>query len=168
MLTLHLIRHAKTETTATHGGDRERDLTPKGVSQSNLLGKHIRCQHIELGEVHSSSANRTQQTTSIILQHQIPQPDVYVHPELYLAKCNDLFEWVQGNSEPIVTIVGHNDGLSELATYFLDEDINLQTADLISMTFPFTDWSMVSKGTATLNFRYRPQVYLPQMLVQKV
>lgn len=168
MLTLHLIRHAKTETTAKNGGDRERDLAPKGVSQANLLGKHVRCQHIELGEIHSSTSHRTQQTTSIILQHQIPQPAVYLHPELYLASCNDLFHWVQGNSEPVVTIVGHNEGLSELATYFLDEDIILQTAELISMTFPFTSWEMVSKGTATLNFRYRPQVYLPEMLDLKV
>jgi len=168
MLTLHLIRHAKTETTSTNGGDRERDLTPKGVSQSNLLGKHLRCQHIELGEIHTSTSNRTQQTTSIILQHQIPHPPVYLHSELYLADCKNLFHWVQGNTEPMITIIGHNEGLSELATYFLEEEIVLQTADMISMTFPFTDWAMVSKRTATLNFRYRPQVYLPQMLDQKV
>lgn len=168
MLTLHLIRHAKTEVRSASGADKDRELAPKGVSQSNVLGKHIRYQFIDPGEVLCSDAHRTQQTCSILLQHLNTAPTPQLYSELYLADGKQLFLFLCGQTESTVTLIGHNEGISDLATYLLDEDVHLKTAEMISMTLPFTSWEMISKGTATLNFRYRPQVFLPEAVKVKV
>ena len=162
MLTLNLIRHAKTLVKSASGADKDRELASKGISQSNVLGKHIRFQFIELGEIFCSNAHRTQQTCSIIAQYIGHTNKIHLESELYLASREQLFQFLLKQKDPIITIIGHNEGLSELATYLLDEDVNLRTSDYISFTFPFTSWEMVSRGTATLNFRYRPQVFLPE------
>ncbi len=165
MLTLNLIRHAKTELRSATGGDKERELAPKGVSQSNVLGKNIRIQFVELGEVHVSVAFRTQQTYSIIQQHLGTKHPFQLHNHLYLANRGQLFTFLQTLQEKTVTLVGHNEGISELATYLLGEDMELRTAEMITMTFPFSNWAMISGGTANLHSRYRPQVFLPEPVV---
>jgi len=162
MLTLHIIRHAKTQVTSASGADKDRELASKGISQSNVLGKHIRCQFIELGEIHCSDAHRTQQTCSIISQYIDHKSKVYLDPQLYTANREQLFNYLLDKKSPVITLIGHNEALSDLATYLLEEDIYLQTSDFISVTFPFTSWEMISKGTAILNYRYRPQVFLPE------
>ena len=166
MLTLHIIRHAKTQVRSASGADKDRELASKGISQANVLGKHIRFQFIELGEIYCSDAHRTQQTCSIITQYSGHKDKVHLNSGLYLADKDQLFQFLQKKENNVVTLIGHNEALSELVTYLLDEDIYLQTADFVSMTFPFTSWEMISKGTATLIYRYRPQVFLPEPVVK--
>lgn len=162
MLTLHIIRHAKTQVRSASGADKDRELASKGISQANVLGKHIRFQFIDLGEIYCSDAHRTQQTCSIITQYIGHKEKVHLDSGLYMANREQLFRFLLDKKNPVITLIGHNDALSELATYILDEDIYLQTSDLISVTFPFSSWEMISKGTATLHYRYRPQVFLPE------
>ena len=164
MLTLNLIRHAKTLIRSASGADKDRELASKGISQSNVLGKHIRYQFIELGEIYCSNAHRTQQTCSIVTQYIGYKSQVHLHSTLYLANREQLFTFLSGLTDNVVTIFGHNEGLSDLATYLLDEDIQLQTGEFVSMTFPFTSWEMISKGTASMTYRYRPQVFLPEFV----
>lgn len=162
MLTLHLIRHAKTLVKSASGSDKDRELASKGISQSNVLGKHIRFQFIELGEIFCSNAHRTQQTCSIIAQYIGHPNKIHLDSSLYLATREQLFQFLLSQKDTTITIIGHNEGLSELATYLLDEDVELRTSEYISMTFPFSSWEMISGGTATLTYRYRPQVFLPE------
>lgn len=163
MLTLNLIRHAKTEVHSASGRDKERELAPKGISQSNILGKNIRIQFIELGKLYCSSAFRTQQTCSIILQQLGTNHPFELSDRLYASTREELFNFLieKNSSESTVTIIGHNNGISDLATYLLDEYIDMGTGEMLSMTLPFSSWTMISKGTATLISRYRPQVFLP-------
>ena len=162
MLTLNLIRHAKTLVNSASGADKDRELASKGISQSNVLGKHIRFQFIDLGEIFCSDAHRTQQTCSIIAQYIGHTEQIHLDSELYLASRQQLFEFLLNRQHAIVTLIGHNEGISDLATYLLDEDVDMRTSEYISLTFPFTSLEMISQGTATLNYRYRPQVFLPE------
>lgn len=165
MLTLNLIRHAKTELRSVSGGDKERELAPKGISQSNVLGKQIRIQFIELGQIHVSTAVRTQQTFSIIQQQLGIRLPFQLQNNLYLAGREELFRFLQTMEDKTITLVGHNEGISDLATYLLNEQVELKTGEIVTMTFPFTSWTMISGGTASLNSRYRPQVFLPEAVV---
>lgn len=161
MLTLNLIRHAKTELRSATGGDKERELASKGISQSNVLGKQIRIQFLELGQVHVSTAFRTQQTYSIIQQQLGTKHPFQLNNMLYHANRETLFLFLQTLEEKTITIVGHNEGISDLASYLLGEEIQMRTSELLTITFPFSSWEMISGGTANLHSRYRPQVFLP-------
>lgn len=161
MLVLHLIRHAKTRQQSSTGKDKDRELLEKGIAQANLLGHYIQSHHIELGKMLCSSAMRTRQTKSVICQHLAEQCRIDYRDELYLASREEMMLELELETEKTITIIGHNEGISDLASYFSDELIQLRTAELISMTFPFDDWKMVSRGTGTIVLRYRPEVFLP-------
>ncbi|HLP56836.1 MAG TPA: histidine phosphatase family protein [Fluviicola sp.] len=162
MLTLHIIRHAKTNQQSATGKDKDRELLEKGIAQSNLLGHYLQSHHIELGTILCSSATRTRQTKSIICQHLAEQCCVEYRDNLYMASQSGLLEELASEKAPVITIIGHNDGLSDLASYCADEYIGLKTCEFITMTFPFDDWSHIIRGTGTILLRYRPDVFLPQ------
>lgn len=163
MLTLNLIRHAKTNQVSPSGDDFDRALLDKGVSQANVLGNYLRTHHISLGKIICSSATRTQQTRSIICQHLVEQCNYALSKKLYLGSHKQILEVIEreGEGETTVTIVGHNEGISELASYLSGEFIHLRTSEMISLTFPFESWAHVIRGTGVIILQYRPEVFLP-------
>jgi phosphohistidine phosphatase len=162
MLTLHLIRHAKTQQQSPTGKDKDRELLEKGIAQSNLLGHYIQSHHIELGKMLCSSSVRTRQTKSIVCQHLAEKCRVEYRDELYHASRETLLAELSGETERTITLIGHNEGISELAGYLSEEYIGMRTAEFITFTFPLDSWDMLSQGTGTIVLRYHPEVYLPQ------
>jgi len=167
MLTLNLIRHAKTQQTSPTGKDYDRELLDKGVSQANLLGNYLQTHHISLGKILCSSAVRTQQTKSIICQQLSERCNVEYINELYHAFYNEMLQIIRtyGENEPIVTLIGHNEGISQLASYLSGESIHQRTSEIISMAIPFDSWDYLSQGTAGIIYQYRPEVFLPLPVV---
>jgi phosphohistidine phosphatase len=161
MLTLHLIRHAKTHQHSPTGKDKDRELMEKGTAQANLLGHYLQSHHIELGKMLCSSATRTRQTKSIICQHLAERCRIEFRDKLYMASKEDLLTELSGETERTITLIGHNDGISELASYFAEEYIGMRTAEFVTFTFPLDNWSMIFQGTGTITLRYRPEVFLP-------
>jgi phosphohistidine phosphatase len=166
MLTLNLIRHAKTNQVSPTGSDFDRALLDKGISQSNVLGNYLQTHHIELGKVLCSSALRTQQTRSIICQHLSEQCNFVFSKKLYLCSHIELLNVIVefGKDEETITIVGHNEGISDLASHLSGEFVHLRTSEMISFTFPFDSWEYVINGTGVITFQYRPEVFLPRPL----
>lgn len=158
MLTLHLIRHAKTNQQSATGKDVDRALLPKGIAQAQVLGEHIRVHRIDLGKIVCSSATRTRETYELLHAKIAIDYSVTYSPDAYLASAHELRQLLLNNTGTIQTLIGHNEGLSDLACYFLDEFIHLKTADFITITFPFDDWKMVIRGTGMLTGRFRPEV----------
>lgn len=161
MLTLHLIRHAKTHQHSVSGKDKDRGLMEKGIAQANLLGNYLQTHHIELGRMLCSSATRTRQTKAIVCQHLAEQCRVTYNDNLYLASKEELLQELMNETEQTLTIFGHNEGISELVSYCTEEYIHMRTAEFISLTFPFNHWSHIVQGTGTILLRYRPEVFLP-------
>lgn len=167
MLTLNLIRHAKTQQTSRSGDDYDRELLDKGTSQANMLGNYLQTHHIVLGKMICSSAARTQQTKTIICQQLAERCHSEFNRDLYLCSYGTMIRVIQsaGKNEPIVTIIGHNEGISQLASYLSGEDIHLRTSEMISLAIPFESWDYLSQGTAEIIFQYRPEVFLPHPVV---
>lgn len=163
MLTLNLIRHAKTNQVSPTGSDFDRELLDKGVSQANVLGNYLRTHHIALGKIICSSAARTRQTHSIICQHLFESCNYAFSKKLYLSSHKQILEVIEDNAkdETTVTIIGHNEGISELAGYLSGEFVHLRTSEMISLTFPFESWDHLVRGTGVIIFQYRPEVFLP-------
>jgi phosphohistidine phosphatase len=162
MLTLHLIRHAKTHQDSASGKDIDRELMEKGTAQANLLGHYLQSHHIELGKMLCSSAMRTRQTKSIFCQHLAERCRIEFRDKLYLASKEEILSELTGNVEKTLTVIGHNEGLSDLASYLAEERIQMRTAEFITFTFSLNSWDMLSQGTGTTNLRYRPEVFLPR------
>ena len=161
MLTLHLLRHAKTKQESHTGNDFHRELMEKGVAQANMLGNYLQLHHIELGYIICSSAVRTSQTQYIICKHVAEDCKPNFRKELYLADYQTILSELSGETSNIITLIGHNDGISDLASYLSDEDIQMQTCEFLTFAFPFESWNMISRGTGILSLRHRPEVYIP-------
>lgn len=163
MLTLHLIRHAKTDQKSPTGKDFDRELLPKGIAQANLLGNYLNSHHINLGKILCSTASRTKQTRSILQEHQVIQSETHFIEDLYLASSMEIMTIVEqhNSTEEVITVIGHNEGVSELASYLTDEYILLRTCELITIQFSIDDWNELTRGIGMITLQYRPEVFLP-------
>jgi len=163
MLTLHVIRHAKTLQEVASGKDKDRELMEKGIAQSNLLGNYIQSHHIELGKIICSSAVRAMQTKSIVCQHLAERCNVDYRDSLYLASKETLLSELSSEHEKTITIIGHNEGISDLLSYCTNEFIHMKTAEFMSITFPVEEWVDITNDFGTILLRYRPEVFLPKV-----
>jgi phosphohistidine phosphatase len=161
MLRLHLLRHAKTEISSPTGEDFDRELMIKGIIQANMTGLFFQINAIEPKKILCSSAKRTVQTLDIV-RHSFPVAPVHLDAKLYLADRESLLEqiWKQKNSNDML-LIGHNEGISNLASYLSGEDINLKTCAYVCVSFPFEHWNEISHGTGTIDLKYRPLAHFP-------
>lgn len=157
---LHLIRHAKTEVRSTSGKDFDRSLMLKGVVQSNMLGTYLHDHNKKFNLTFCSDAIRTRQTLEI-LSSFMDLGKVNLEHNLYLADREFLLQmlWSMKHKKDVL-IIGHNDGLSELASYLTDSFIDLKTCGYIALKFDANNWQETSHGTGIIVDQYRPQAYL--------
>ena len=153
---LHILRHGKTNQKSPTGKDYDRELLPKGIGQCSAQSKHIRVS--DDCTVWCSAAKRTRQTYSYLnASHSYPKASYF--EDLYLCSRDHLLKQIwQKNDGDELFLIGHNFGISDLASYFLDELIELRTGEYICLAFPFDLWSETSRGTASLVDRFRPEV----------
>jgi phosphohistidine phosphatase SixA len=68
-----------------------------------------------------------------------------------LATREQLLEFIwsiEGNSD--ILIIGHNDGISSLASYFANEFISLSTAEFVTIDFEVETWKETSEGNGSV------------------
>jgi phosphohistidine phosphatase len=158
MLQLNLIRHAKTEPQSKSGRDFDRELLPKGRKQAELLAAFLQENGIQLGNVFCSTAARTKETAAFITETTACHIDFF--DELYLASCSELKQFIAQQNGKTITIIGHNEGISELASMLCGELCILQTAGFIQLQFELEDWALISQETGIVTTRFRPEVLL--------
>ncbi len=131
---LHLIRHAKTEQASFNENDFNRRLMERGILQAKALGDYMKNYAINC-EVWCSEATRTKETLAILAQKNAFKK-ISFSSELYLCSKRTFLEllWKDSSDKDLI-IVGHNFGISDLATYFLGEDIELRTGEYIGIDF---------------------------------
>ncbi len=160
---LHLIRHAKTEIGTSRISDFDRKLLPKGVVQANCLGTFLSL-HVKIApKVFCSDAMRTSQTAEII-NHQFSLGKINFDHLLYLSDRQEYLKLIwDEKSQQELMIIGHNDGISSVASYFTDEMVHMKTCAYLCISFEAEKWSEVSRGTGRITAEFRPSVYLPDV-----
>lgn len=152
---LHILRHAKTDDHSISGSDIDRELLPEGVEQSVALRSYFNS-ITDIETVWCSDAKRTRQTAEIILDGIHPDPDFEL--DLYLASKQALLQKIwSSNLSGDLLIIGHNFGISDLASYLTNERIELATADYVCIEFDCESWQEISVGTGTIVDHYRPR-----------
>lgn len=156
---LHLLRHAKTDPNSKTGKDFDRCILPKGIAQSQKLAEHFQ-ENVPDIDVWCSEATRTRETLNII-QEKRSFTHVKYSRDYYLASREKLLNslWLRPGNDDLL-IVGHNYGISDLATYLADEYIELRTGGYICIEFDGFSWQEISKGLGIITEQYRPKVRL--------
>ena len=62
MLSLHILRHANTLSSSVTGKDVDRELSPKGLKQSEVLASFLKMNNLQPEVIFCSAAKRTRQT----------------------------------------------------------------------------------------------------------
>lgn len=157
MVHLHLLRHAKTNQHSDTGLDFDRALMPRGVDQSVSMCQFLQGKtDLKLDEVWVSTAKRTQQTYQLISESILHIPATHL-VELYLASEKELLAALFGiKHKKNILLIGHNFGISNLAGYFLDREIELRTCEYVHLSFDVQSWEEVSGGLASLVDEFRP------------
>jgi phosphohistidine phosphatase len=156
MLKLILLRHAKTEKTSPTGLDFDRPLAQKGHKQARAMAMHLAEIKFTETTVFCSDAKRTQETFQHLRQDNDFQSYHFNH-DLYLASRETLLQLLckQHDTTPIL-VIGHNDGLSDLATHLTDSYLHLDTCTLLTLDVHVDEWQSLSAGTCTIAGVYRP------------
>ena len=160
MVTLFLIRHAKSDWNDPAMADFDRPLNERGKRNAPFMGKKL----VEKGEkpelLVSSTAKRAFSTAKRIAKELNYEESKIVRvDELYHApveawlKVVNAFDITQAKS---IMCFGHNNGITEFVNYLTKGNIaNMPTCSIAKIQFNFDKWAMVSGGTGELiNFDY--------------
>lgn len=150
---LHILRHGKAESHSIKDFDRK--LHKKGRKQCELLKTYFK-ERNGIKEIWCSDAFRTRETLHRVSNEHWPKAKFST--SLYLASKDFLLDEIwNNNSSNELLIVGHNFGISDLASYFTEEHIDLGTGEYICIEFQANSWNETSMGLGVIVDRYRPE-----------
>ena len=154
MLNLFLFRHAKAIQSSLTIDDYNRPLHQKGILQLEHILDRFK-NHTISGPVLISSAKRTRLTYQKI-SPIFHSPPTYID-ELYLASKETIDTLIRTTQNcDNLSIIGHNDGLSDLACFYTEEYIHMPTGSFIHLQFDLESWELLSQGTATIVSFFQP------------
>lgn len=157
-MNLYLVRHAKTEKTATSGKDFDRELAEKGRLQAEILNDYLKEFDFKNVDIWCSDAMRTKQTLSFIDTH-FSSSNIEFKNELYLASSKAIRELIwNSKSKRDLLIIGHNEGISEGASYFIGHDVHLKTATFLQIHFSAENRQVWSVDLGEIKSIFRPQI----------
>jgi phosphohistidine phosphatase len=152
-LKIHLLRHAKTEVLSPTGKDFDRELAEKGLRQAIEMKAFLSKTDWKKTLLLCSDASRTKQTLeNVALEGQFKA--IEYSNELYLAEAMHLKTLIADQENYDLFIIGHNNGLSELAEELCSNSICLKTCEYIQIECDENDWSdiFIQKGRVTAQF----------------
>ena len=151
---LHLIRHANAQF-PKETLDIERFLSTKGQEEAKQLAVFLSGKNLP-DEVWCSAAQRTKETLSYVeKQHSFSVKKEL--NELYLCSKDLYLKKLWGSDLNVdLLIVGHNFGISDLASYFTGELLLMETAEYICIDFGDLSLNESSKETGVIIDRFIP------------
>jgi len=159
MLTLYLLRHAKSSWDDTSKQDFERPLANRGRKACALIGEYIEEQGIEFDLVLVSTALRTRQTIDLVKERAKIRGEVRYDERIYEATVSQLLEVIAqvDSDRESVLLVGHNPGIEELLALLTGEQQHVTTANFAKIRIKATKWSASLANKGTLDWIIRPK-----------
>jgi phosphohistidine phosphatase len=173
MRRLMLLRHAKTETDAPTGRDRDRRLDERGHQDAAMVGDFITSHALVPNLVLVSTAVRAQQTWELAfaaMKDRVAAPQIESLPELYAAEPMQILHHIRlaaAFDPKQLLLVGHNPGMHELAIGLTGEGDpearhelmrNMPTSGLAVLDFDTDDWGDVSFARGHLMMFITPKL----------
>ncbi len=140
---LYLLRHANAAHISPSGKDIDRPLSSIGIKQAILLGDYVSTLNLIQTSIYISSSQRTRETETYALKSCTNNKEF--QDELYLTSSKELLNFINGQNTPNnILILGHNEGISSLASYLTDQYIALNTANCITIEFDCVNSNEIS------------------------
>ncbi|HZP09905.1 histidine phosphatase family protein [Methyloceanibacter sp.] len=168
MLTLVLLRHAKSSWNNPTLPDQDRPLATRGANDAPLMGRAMAERGIDPDLVLCSSARRTRDTLALVLPELKVEPEVVYRDELYHPSPMEmlgLLHEVPASASRLL-MVGHNPELQAFALNLVGSGPKhyrdrmrekYPTAGLAVINFPSGSWKGVDLGSGTLNLFLSPK-----------
>ena len=168
MLTLSLLRHAKSSWDDPALDDFDRPLSKRGETAAPRMGGFIEARELAPQLVLCSPALRARQTLDLLLPHLRGGPAVVYEDGFYLAAPAVLLARIRKIDAKVghVLVVGHDPGLQglalELASSGKTEALRalgskFPTAALAVLRFRVDDWAKVEPGIGRLDLFVTPK-----------
>lgn len=155
MITLSILRHAKSSWDYPDLVDIDRPILNKGVRRTLRICDALNERKSLPDRIISSPAKRAIETADIIIEKlnlplQAPEINEHFYPGYARNITNELIK-VNSKTKHLM-IVGHNPGLTELVYSFVKEDYIdwIPTSGLVQIHFNCNNWNDISHSNATL------------------
>jgi len=153
------MRHGKAE--EGYGkSDFERDLMPKGIKKTLKVAQFLKAKNVRPEQMLVSMANRTLQTAEIVRDALSLSPSILREEKgLYLASINSVLNEIYGLDDQVneLMLIGHNPGISSLATYLCKKEIDwMPTSAIVGIELKLEKWNMLSNAKGKLLFYLKP------------
>lgn len=161
MLTLSLLRHAKSSWDDAAQKDFDRPLAERGEESAPRMGAYMAKEGLKPDVILCSPAVRARQTLELLLPQLGAQPTVEYEDSFYLAAPSVLLARIRRIAAKVqhILIIGHDPGMQGLAVDLAakgDPQLlqavasKFPTAGLAVITFKTNDWSKVGPGKGHL------------------
>lgn len=161
MKTLTIFRHAKSSWEFTDFQDHERPLLPKGEKRTKKSCSWLSENQITPDLIVTSPAVRADQTARIILKLMDLQIPIQLNSSLYPGTEEQIIETIEDipNKYHHVFIVGHNPGVTDVANFFLKDEIIewMPTSGFATLQFDTDDWAKIDTIQADLAHYIEPK-----------
>ncbi len=165
MFDLMLMRHAKSDW-RSHTADIDRPLNERGRQDALRMGEHLKQRGLVPDKMIVSSAQRTQETASLLLDNLLfAEEDIIVDKALYLADSETLLETIElyASENQRLLILAHNPGMDYLVSYLASTSPPLSDSGKLMTTCAAAVFSIDSldtlqnSGQAELKNLFRPR-----------
>ncbi len=160
-----LMRHAKSDW-HSHTADIDRPLNERGRQDALRMGGYLEQQNLVPDKMIVSSAQRTQETASLLLDNlPFTEEDIIVDKALYLADSETLLETIElyASDNQRLLILAHNPGMDYLVSYLASTPPPLSDSGKLMTTCAAAVFSIDSldtlkkSGQAKLTGLFRPK-----------
>ena len=158
MLTLALLRHAKSSWDDPALEDFDRPLAERGLAAAPLMADHMSALALRPALVVCSTSVRTRATLELVKSALGSPPSAIVYEDgLYLASASDLLARLRRipAHTASVLMIGHNPGFHDLALLLAEPRLSdasralvakFPTAGLAVLTFDAVSWARILQG----------------------
>lgn len=169
MKTILLLRHAKSAWGEPGVSDHDRPLNSRGVRAAELMAEHLLAKAPLPDLILCSTAVRARQTLAPLVERlPPPAPPIALENGLYLASEDVLLNRLRDLPQEVSTVlmIGHNDGMGELAALLAGHGKptllaalreKFPTGALATLQAGIADWSKLQAGGTTLAAFTRPR-----------
>jgi phosphohistidine phosphatase len=169
MLSLTLLRHAKSSWQDASIEDFDRPLAPRGEAAAPRMGAYMARQGLSPQLILCSPATRARQTLGLVLPQLAGEPTVEFEDALYLASAGSLLarlRRIQANTISVM-VVGHDPGMHGLAVELAGKGdaaslrrlaSKFPTAGLAVISFKTSQWSQIKPKAGRLELFMAPRL----------
>jgi phosphohistidine phosphatase len=143
VLTLLLMRHAKSDWDESVKEDRDRPLTKRGWQEARQMAQQLREHNAEPKLILGSNALRVRETVGAVIDELVYRGDIYFHTDLYESSPSVQLRKLRalaGAPSPVL-LAGHNPESEEFVQTVCGVKIEMKTANIAVIEFAQAAWA---------------------------